>query len=125
MKISYKCNPLERDEYGHIHDFEKTWVCFTITVKKAEDERAAVGALEFIEWHLYYKADIRCALLRCVQENNGVFSDILTFDRDKSMRKAMQVRAIQNALREAKAALYADTAAAIPPHILAATRKTA
>lgn len=51
MKISYNLAPLERDENGEIHDFEKTWVCFTMTVKKAQDERAAADALEFIEWY--------------------------------------------------------------------------
>lgn len=121
MNIRSRLNPPERDEYGEIPDFEKTWVCFTITVKKAPGERAANDALEFLEWYLNYKADISCALLHCVKCENGVYTDILTFDRDKSMKKQAQVRQLQSAIKEARTALYKDLAASIPPRILAAT----
>lgn len=125
MNIGYRLNPLERDERGEILDFEKTWVCFTITVKKAPSEHAANDALEFLEWYLNYEANISCALLRCVKYENGVCTDILTFDRDKNMSKGAQVKELQNALKTAKTALYKDLSAAIPPFVLAATKGAA
>lgn len=125
MNIRYRLNPPERDERGEIPDFEKTWVCFTVSVKKAADERAANDALEFLEWYLNYKANISCALLHCVKCENGVHTDILTFDRDKRMRKQEQIQQLQYAIKEAKAALYKNLATSIPPRILAATKGAA
>jgi len=125
MKVRYRLNPPERDERGEIPDFEKTWVCFTISVEKAPGERAANDTLEFLEWYLNYEANISCALLRCVKCENGVYTDILTFDRDKRMRKQAQIRELQYAIKEAKASLYKDLAASIPPRILAATKGAA
>jgi len=125
MTASFRYNPSERDEYGYIPDYEKTWVCFTMTVKKAPDEQAAIDAMEFVEWYLYYESDMPCALEKYVKCENGVYTDILIFCRDKSMSKGTQVKELQNALKTAKSALYKDLFVAMPPFILAATKGAA
>ncbi len=125
MTLRFRLNPLERDEYGNIHDYEKTWICFTVTVKKAPDARDAADAFEFVEWYLNEKSDIPCALLGCAECVNGVHTDIITFDRIRSKSKRVQTDELRAALDEAKAAYFRKMAAAIPPYILAATRKTA
>ena len=125
MTVRFRRNPIERDDFGNVLDFEKTWVCFTMTVKNAPDERAATDAFDFIEWYLCEQADTPCALLRCAKCENGIYNDALTFERDKSMRKDVQYQVLKDLLREAKAAWYKELASAIPPFILAATRKSA
>jgi len=125
MTVTFRVNPPERDEDGYLHDYEKTWICFTITVKKAPDAHAAADTLEFIEWHINEVAEIPCALLGCVKRVNGVHTDILTFDRDKDMTKHAQADEIRAVLDDAKAAYFKKTATAMSPFFLAATRKTA
>lgn len=125
MTISFRRNPLEYDEYGYIPDYEKTWICFTMTIKKAPDEYAVNDAFDFMEWYMNEKAEMPCCLLGCLECAGGIHRDILSFERDKSKKRHVQYLELLHTLKEAKAKFYKEFAASIPPFILAATKKTA
>lgn len=125
MTIGFRRNPLERDEQGEIFDFERTWRCFTMTVKQAPDVRAAGDAFEFVEGYLNYVANAPCAFLGCAKSEKGVHSDILTFERNKGKKKCAQAAELKAAMQQANAACRKAVATAIPPYIRAATRDAA
>ena len=120
MRITFRYNPPERDEYGEIFTFDKTWLSITMTIKNAPDEQTVDDAFGFIDWFMYDRTETPCEVLGSMKHENGVYSDILTFERTKR-RKDEEVKELIAALRGAKEA-YFNEVCKIPQFIIAATR---
>ena len=91
-----------------------------MSIKNAPDEQTVDDAFGFIDWYLYDRTETPCEVLGNMKHENGVYSDILTFERTKR-RKDEEVKELIAALREAKEA-YFNEVCKIPQFIIAATR---
>ena len=120
MRITFRCNPPERNEYGEIFTFDKAWLSITMSIKNAPDEQTVDDAFGFIDWYMYDRTETPCEVLGSMKHENGVYSDILTFERTKR-RKDEEVKELIAALRDAKEA-YFNEVCKIPQFIIAATR---
>ena|GEM_PF-3749193 len=123
MRIRFRCNPPERDEYGEIFKFDKAWLSITMSIKNAPDEQTADDAFGFIDWYMYDRTSTPCEVLGNMKHENGVYSDILIFER-KKRRKDDEIKELIAALHEAKDA-YFNEVCKIPQFIIKATRKPA